>query len=162
MVEIKKRKDYKRKLKGQGFCPFVRWLGMELGVTPHVYSTIAKYGTICHSFEIARQTLTDWGVKLSLKRVQRLTYKFGESGLSIRNSKVLAVERDSLPTGSQLKDKRVIISVDGGRTRVRIDKNEKPNPKTKRKKYKGEWIEPRKAVNAGSALKRQSTVHLNY
>lgn len=37
----------------------------------------------------------------------------------------------------------VIISVDGGRTRVRIDKNQKPNPKTKRKKYTGEWIEPK-------------------
>ena len=29
MVEIKKRKDYKRKPKGQGFCPFLRWLGNE-------------------------------------------------------------------------------------------------------------------------------------
>jgi len=143
VVEIKKRKDYKRKLKGQGFCPFLRWLGMESGVTPHVYSTIVKYGRICHSFETARHTLIDWGVKISLKRIQRLTYKFGESGLSIRNSKVLALERDLLPTGSSFFDKRVIISVDGGRTRVRIDKNEKPNPKTKRKKYTGEWIEPK-------------------
>ena len=90
VVEIKKRKDYKRKPKGQGFCPFLRWLGMELGVTPYVYSTIAKYGTICPSFEIARQTLIDWGVKISLKRIQRLTYKFGAEGLSIRKSKILA------------------------------------------------------------------------
>ena len=51
VVEIKERKDYKRKPKGQGFCPFLRWLGMELGVTPYVYSTIAKYGTITTSFE---------------------------------------------------------------------------------------------------------------
>jgi hypothetical protein len=103
VVEIKKRKDYKIKPKGQGFCPFLRWLGMEEGISPYVYSTLAKYGTITTSFEMSRQTLMDWG----------------------------------------LKDKRVIISVDGGRTRVRIDKNEKPNPKTKRKKYTGEWIEPK-------------------
>ena len=116
---------------------------MECGVTPYLWSSIAKYGVITSSFEIARQTLIDWGIKISLKRIERLTYKFGGEGLSIRNSKVLALEGNSLPTGSQLKDKRVIISVDGGLTRVRIDKNEKPNPKTKRKKYTGEWIEPK-------------------
>lgn len=116
---------------------------MEEGISPYVYSTIAKYGTITTSFEMARQTLIDWGINISLKRIERLTYKFGGEGLSIRNSKVLAVERDRLEKGWSLKDKRVIISVDGGRTRVRIEKNEKPNPKTKRKKYKGEWIEPK-------------------
>ena len=93
---------------------------MEFGVTPYLWSTIAKYGTITTSFETARQTLIDWGVKISLKKIQRLTYKFGAEGLSIRNSKVLALERDLLPNNSKLKDKRVIISVDGGRTRVRI------------------------------------------
>ena len=81
VVEIKTRKDYKRKPKGQGFCPFLRWLGMEFGVTPYIWSTIAKYGIINHSFEIARQTLIDWGVKISLKRISRLTYRFGTEGL---------------------------------------------------------------------------------
>lgn len=33
VVEIKQRKDYKIKPKGQGFCPFLRWLGMEEGIT---------------------------------------------------------------------------------------------------------------------------------
>ena len=116
---------------------------MESGVTPYVWSTVAKYGAITTSFEMARQTLKDWGVKISLKRIERLTYRFGAEGLSLRNSKILALEKNSLPTSSLLKDKRVIISVDGGRTRVRIDKQEKPNPKTKRKKYTGEWIEPK-------------------
>ncbi len=103
VVERKTRKDYKRKPKSQGFCPFLRWLGMEFGVTPYLWSTIAKYGTITTSFETARQTLIDWGVKISLKRIQRLTYKFGAEGLSIRNSKVLARERDLLPNNSNMK-----------------------------------------------------------
>lgn len=30
----------------EGFCPFLRWLGMESGVTPYVWSTLAKYGVI--------------------------------------------------------------------------------------------------------------------
>jgi hypothetical protein len=143
VVERKTRKAYKRKLKGQGFCPFLRWLGMESGVTPYVWSNIAKYGTIMNSFEIAKQTLKDWGVKISLERISRLTYKFGLEGLSIRQSKIKALERDRLETGSDFLDKRVIISVDGGRTRVRNYEQKKINPKTQRKKYTGEWIEPK-------------------
>ena len=143
VVEIKKRKDYKIKPKGQGFCPFLRWLGMESGVTPYVWATVAKYGTITTSFEMTRQTLEDWGVRINLKRIQRLTYKFGAEGLSLRTSKILALEQNKLSTGSSLKDKRVIISVDGSRTRVRIYHPKKINPKTKRKKYSGEWIEPK-------------------
>ena len=42
-----------------------------------------------------------------------------------------------------LKDKRVIISVDGGGTRVRNYDQKLVNPKTRRKKYTGEWIEPK-------------------
>ena len=147
VVERKTRSDYKRKPRGQGFCPFLRWLGMESGVTPYDWSNIAKYGTIMNSFEIASQTLKDWGIKIGLERISRLTYKFGIEGLSIRQSKIKALEEDRLETGSSLKDKRVIISVDGGRTRIRNYDQKKINPKTKRKKYTGEWIEPRKAVN---------------
>ncbi len=143
VVERKTRSDYKRKPKGQGFCPFLRWLGMESGVTPYVWSNIAKYGTVSTSFEMAKQTLKDWGVKISLDRISRLTYKFGREGLSIRRSKILAVEQDRLETGLSLKNKRVIISVDGGRTRIRNYDQKKTNPKTKRRKYTGEWIEPK-------------------
>ncbi|MEN9870595.1 MAG: hypothetical protein RLZZ171_1583, partial [Cyanobacteriota bacterium] len=142
IVEIKTRKDYQKKPKRQGFCPFLRWLGMESGVTPYVWSTLAKYGVINHSFEIARQTLIDWGVKISVKRLSRLTYKFGTEELSIRSSKILDLERDLLSTNSQLKEQGVIISVDGGRNRVRNYQHKKINPKTRRKKYTGEWIEP--------------------
>lgn len=143
VVERKTKKDSKRKLKGRGFCPWLRWLGMEFGVTPSVWSTIAKYGTINHSFEIAKQILSDWGVKISVKRISSLTYRFGAEGLSIRNSKILALERDLLSTNSQLNNQRVVISVDGGRTRIRTYQPNKINPKTKRKKYTGEWIEPK-------------------
>ncbi len=66
---------------------------MESGVTPYVWSTVAKYGAITTSFEMARQTLKDWGVKISLKRIERLTYRFGAEGLSNRNSKILALEK---------------------------------------------------------------------
>lgn len=44
-----KPKGKRRKVRGQGFCPFLRWLSMEEGITPLVWSTIAQYGTISAS-----------------------------------------------------------------------------------------------------------------
>ena len=46
VVERKTRSYYQKKPKGQGFCPFLRWLGLEQKVTPLVWSTIAEYGTM--------------------------------------------------------------------------------------------------------------------
>lgn len=42
-----------------------------------------------------------------------------------------------------MKDQRVVISVDGGRTRIRYAKKGKRRPKTNRHGYVGEWQEPK-------------------
>ena len=71
VVERNNKNNQKSKTLNQGFCPFLRWLSMEEGVTPLVWSNIAKYGAISSSFDAARQTLIDWGINISLKRVER-------------------------------------------------------------------------------------------
>ena len=69
---VERNKNNKtNKTLNQGFCPFLRWLGMEEGITPLVWSNIAKYGAISSSFEAARKILIDWGINISLKRVER-------------------------------------------------------------------------------------------
>lgn len=62
---------------------------MSDGLTPLVWSNIAQYGAITSSFEVACTTLTGWGINLSLKRIERLTYKFGQIGINLRQSKIL-------------------------------------------------------------------------
>lgn len=52
VVERRPKQEGKRKSINQGFCPFLRWLGMEEGITPLVWSTIAEYGTIGNSFAL--------------------------------------------------------------------------------------------------------------
>ncbi len=42
-----------------------------------------------------------------------------------------------------LLNERVVISVDGGRSKIRINKKGKRNPKTNRRGYHGEWVEPK-------------------
>ncbi len=70
----------RRKPKGQGFYPFLRWLSMDEHLTPLVWSTLAQYGTLSASFAAACDTLKAWGITVSLKRVERLTYRFGQLG----------------------------------------------------------------------------------
>lgn len=48
-----------------------------------------------------------------------------------------------MPSGSVLKSQRVVISVDGGRTKLRINKTGRRHAKTHRHGYVGEWVEPK-------------------
>jgi hypothetical protein len=143
VVERNNKNNKKSKTLNQGFCPFLRWLGMEEGVTPLVWSNIAKYGAISTSFEAAHKILIDWGIDISLKRVERLTYCFGKIGLSLRESKIFNLNIGNLLPGDILKGQRVVIAADGGRTRIRINKKGRKNSKTNRHGFTGEWIEPK-------------------
>ena len=144
VVERLKQPHFKhRKIRGQGFCPFLRWLCMEEGITPLVWSTVAEAGTVSGSFAIARSSLKDWGITISLKRVERLTYNFNQRGLSQRQSLLFDLKQKTLPITPVLKDQRVVISVDGGRTRIRCAKKGKRDRNSNRHGYKGEWIEPK-------------------
>ncbi|BCL39761.1 hypothetical protein NSMS1_62080 (plasmid) [Nostoc sp. MS1] len=60
---------------------------MSEGITPLVWSIIAKYGAIASSFDAARSTLTDWGINVSLKRIERLTYLLVKLVLIYANQK---------------------------------------------------------------------------
>ena len=63
--------------------------------------------------------------------------------INLRISKILNYQLGNLPTGDILKDQRVVIAVDGGRTKIRINKEDDKNPKTNRYGFAGEWIEPK-------------------
>jgi len=136
-------KNEKNKSSSKGFCPFLKWLGMSEGLTPLVWSTIAQYGAIASSFEAACTILIGWGINISFKRIERLTYKFGQIGINLRQSKILNRQQGNLPEGNVLKNQRVVIAVDGGRSRVRINKKGRKNSKTKRHGFIGKWIEPK-------------------
>ena len=127
----------------QGFCPFLRWLGLEKRVTPLVWSKIAEYGTMRTSFKTAQITLKDWCIDISIRRIQSLTYGFCKAALSQRKSKIFHLREGDLEKTNILKDKRVVISADGGRTRLVEYKDRKRNKKTNRRPYKGEWREPK-------------------
>jgi len=143
VVERRTKPKGKKKIPTQGFCPWLRWLGMSEGITPLVWSTIAEYGTTNSSFAVARSHLIQWGIQMSLRRIERLTYYFGLLGISQRDLKIYQLERERLATGHVLANQRVVIAVDGGRTRLRINKIGRRHPKTRRHGYVGQWVEPK-------------------
>ncbi len=67
---------------------------------------------IAGSFEAACTILVDWGINISLKRIERLTYKFGKIGINLYLSKILNYHLGNLPTGNILKYQRVVIAVE--------------------------------------------------
>jgi hypothetical protein len=101
------------------FYPFLAWLGIEEGLTPLVWTTVAKYGVLQASFEAARDTLHAWGIILSAKRIARLTYRFGQVGLDLRQRQLDQLKQGTLPEGQILAGQRVVLSADGGRARLR-------------------------------------------
>jgi hypothetical protein len=133
----------KNKSENQGFCPFLKWLGIEEGLTPLVWSKITQYGAIASSFEAALTILIDWGINISLKRIERLTYKFGQIGIDLRQSKLDELSRGDLTSRNILQGQSVVITVDGGRTRMRVDKVGSKNEKTNKNGFNGIWIEPK-------------------
>ncbi len=113
VVERSSQSRKRKKPTNPGFCPFLRWLGLEERVTPLVWSTIAEYGTMRSSFETAQLTLKDWGIDLSIRRIQSLTYSFCQAALSQRRSQIFHLERGTLPSTNILKGKRVVNTAIG-------------------------------------------------
>ena len=125
-----------------GFYPFLEWLGMGERVSPLVWSTVAEYGMVSGSFASAQQLLQTWGIRLSNRRVKRLTYRFGEVGIALRSDAMEQVSQGTLARGRALTHQRVVISVDGGRTRLRRNKRGKRRQATRRHGFHGDWREP--------------------
>ena len=82
----------------------------------------------------------------------RLTYYFGQLGIDLRNHKLNDLESGNLSTLNILKDQRVVIAVDGGRTRIRMPKKGKREVKTNRYGFAGEWMEPKVRLRTNDKL----------
>ncbi len=143
VVERFSKPRKRKKPPNPGFSPFLRWLGLEKRVTPLVWSKTAEYGTMSHSFATAQLTLKDWGINVSIRRIQSLSYSFCQAALNQRRSKIFHLKQGDLEITNILKDKRVVISADGGRSRLIEYKGRKRNPKTNRRPYKGEGQSPK-------------------
>jgi len=131
----KERKNKLRKKKRPGFYPALVLLGICDHCTPGLGSEISAIATALSSFKEAEQILKDRGLNIDAKRIREITRRFAERAR-------LSFEKQECNFVETLAGRRVVVSTDGGRIRIRKDK---PGAKTKkgRKRYSTEWREPK-------------------
>ena len=123
--------------KGKGSYFGLTLLGVCDRTTPALASEVAQLAAALSSFEDAQARLRQMGVNMSIRRIANVAYHFAQRARSRQ-------EVDGMGIEGSLAGKRVVISTDGGRLRVRKDKRGK---KTKgRSRYRTDWREPKLLV----------------
>jgi len=127
-------KESKGKWKGNRHLLGAYW-GTIGSSSPFLYNKVGYSVAIGPSYNIAHQTLARFGTSISLSSTQAISNKiaaqcseFGEENLMLEE-------------GESLEDKRVIISIDGGRTRTR-EYNGNVN-ESEHSTYGTNWREPK-------------------
>ena len=137
-----KRKTNKRGPNGSGCHLLLEYWGCIKKATPAYYSYVSMLSILCPSFDIVLQILKDQNIQAEYKRIKKIAYNVGEKCFSNRIQ--IGLNYDENVSG-----KRVIISVDGGRTRMREenpDKKPSKSYKGKRAKFDTPWREPKLLV----------------
>ena len=130
-VGIKK----KHKKRGNGLYPGLVMLGIHDHCTPGLASEIAMTVSAMDSFEEAQANLSQRGIFLNVKTIQRIVYKWAQRTRLIQKA-------GTVTYGVSLKGRRVVISTDGGRIRIRKNKRGKKTNKG-RNRYHTKWREPK-------------------
>jgi len=112
-------------------------LGIHDRCTPRLGAKVSAWSALLSSFEEVRQVLFDDGVILGVKVIRKLAYRYADRARVLQQAgRIPLCDEDSL------QGRKVVVSTDGGRVRLRENKR---GPKTKkgRARYKGAWREPK-------------------
>ncbi len=127
-----------RARKGKGAFPGVLLLGVCEDCTPALASEVAQLAAALSSFDDARERLANMGIGLSVKKICGVAYHFSQRARRQQQLEGMGIE-------GTLAGRRVVISTDGGRLRVRRNKRGKKTKKG-RSRYHTEWREPKLLV----------------
>jgi hypothetical protein len=124
--------------KGKGSYFGLVLLGVCDRTTPALASEVAQLAAALSSFEDAQARLWQMGVNMSIRRIANVAYHFAQRARSRQ-------ELDGMGIEGSLAGKRVVISTDGGRLRVRRNKRGQRTKKG-RLRYHTDWREPKLLV----------------
>jgi hypothetical protein len=110
-------------------------LGIDDRCTPALAAEVSLLAAMLGSLEEAQDVLANRGVELDTKTVRLSAYRYGARAR-------LEQQIETTPFEERVSGRRVVISTDGGRIRLRETKR---GPKTKkgRRRYTGAWREPK-------------------
>jgi hypothetical protein len=113
-------------------------LGIYDRCTPVLAAEVSLLAAMLGSLDEARDVLADRGVELDTKTVRLIAYRYAARAR-------LEQQIESTPFEDSVAGRRVVISSDGGRIRLRENKR---GPKTKkgRRRYTGAWREPKVVI----------------
>ena len=121
--------------KRHGLYPVLVLLGIEDRCTPTLASTVSRSVAMLGSLAEAQANLEQEGVKLDVKTVRTIAYRYGSRARA-------AQQAGRLPLGPTVQGRRVVISLDGGRIRTRHNKRGPRTPKN-RSRLHTPWREPK-------------------
>jgi hypothetical protein len=124
--------------KGKGSYFGLTLLGVCDRTTPALASEVAQLAAALSSFEDARARLQQMGVTMSICRIANVAYHFAQRARSRQAVDGMGIE-------GSLAGKRVVVSTDGGRLRVRKNKRGQKTKKG-RSRYRTDWREPKLLV----------------
>jgi hypothetical protein len=118
-------------------------LGIHEHCTPALAATVSAWSALLSSLAEVRQVLWEQGVRLDVKGVRRVAYRYAERARVVQQAGQIAVAE-----GDTVQGRRVVVSADGGRLRLRENQR---GAKTKkgRTRYRGAWREPKLLIIYG-------------
>ena len=119
--------------KGNCHMSLMYW-GCMKKASPLYYSRAGLVSILCPSFDVGQQILAHFGIKGQYNRMRDLSISLGNKAVQLGAAVLL--ER-----GESLENKRVVISIDGGRSRARAY-NGRVNSKGNAK-FDTPWKEPK-------------------
>jgi hypothetical protein len=131
---------------GSGLYPEFAAYRISEGCSPNVQAEVGRLVGLL-PIEQARAELTRRGLEKDEKAVRRVAGELGAQILATRTRDLMRYRAGELPAGTEFAGKSVAAEIDGGRVRVRtIVKKTRVSGKTKRKKFRVEWREPKVVI----------------
>jgi hypothetical protein len=128
------KKDKRRK-KRNGIYPGLFLLGIHDRLTPKLASEVSSTAVIVGSYAEARQVLEGNGIFLAIKKICNTCRRYAQRAK-------LSARTEGYNFSETLSGCRVVVSVDGGRVRIR-EKKRGPKTQKGRSGYHGAWREPK-------------------
>ncbi len=120
---------------GRGMYPILLLWGMHDRCTAALASEVSKLVAMLGSFEEVERVLADRGRPLDLKTIRSMAYGFAARARAMQQA-------GGLNWGETVAGRRVVLSVDGGRLRIRTTKRG-PRTAKGRNRYRTDWREPK-------------------
>lgn len=118
----------------RGLYPALMLLSISSGLTPHVRCRMAKAAALLGSYEEAAEMLSDAGIAVSVNKLREVCGQIGRKLVQMTSS-------GSVQVDGNVEQRRLVVSLDGGRVRLREPR--KGRTKKGRKKFAANWREPR-------------------